>query len=482
MLFNSVEFLLYFPLVVGLYFWLPVRWRWLHLLLASYIFYMAWEPAYALLIAASTVVDYGLARAMRRTAVASRRALLLSVSVGVNLGLIGSFKYYNLINGTFKLVVEASLGVHWPLPESSLLLPVGISFYTFQTLAYTIDVYRGTQEPERHLGKFALYVSYFPQLVAGPIERAGRLLPQLPGAERVNWDDVAAGLRQMGWGFFQKVVVADRLAVVVNAVYGDPEGASFASFLLATVMFGYQVYCDFAGYSNIAIGAARVMGVHLMKNFDQPHCAQSLGELWQRWHISLTSWFRDYLYIPLGGSRVGVARYRINILIVFALSGLWHGGGWNFLAWGLVNGAIVIAEQLTSTSRDRFFGAMGLARSRVRRAWQTVLTVMMFQVGTLPLFRADDIRHVLPLWGSMANGLGLDSTERMLRAVGIDPVMLGVLVLLMATVDVVDWRVRVTDAGRAPRGVTRLVLDVALMFGVLTLGRFDREAFLYFQF
>ncbi len=345
MQFNSVEFLLFFATVLIAYFALPHRWRWGLLLVASYYFYMAWRPAYALLLLFSTLLDYSVARWMESAATPFRRRVLLTASLSANLGLLFVFKYLNF----FSLAGEDLLqffNMPYHITVYHLLLPVGISFYTFQTMSYTIDVYRGVQKAERHLGIFALYVAFFPQLVAGPIERSTHLLPQFIERHTFDYARVSSGLRRMAWGFFKKVVIADKAAMIVDIVYNNPTKQSAITLLLATYLFAFQIYCDFSGYSDIAIGAARVLGFDLMENFRQPYLSQSIGDFWRRWHISLSTWFRDYLYIPLGGNRVGVPRHYLNLFIVFVVSGLWHGANWTFIVWGALHGMYLVGELL----------------------------------------------------------------------------------------------------------------------------------------
>ena len=483
MLFNSFEFLLYFPVVVAIYFAMPYRWRWLHLLLASYFFYMSWEPAYALLIAASTVVDYFVGLRLPE-AKGTRRKLLLCVSLCLNLGLLFSFKYYNLFNGTLQWAL-AAVGIDWPMPESSLLLPVGISFYTFQTLGYTVDVYRGHQKPETHLGHFALYVSFFPQLVAGPIERASRLLPQFHN--NFKWDHilVVSGLRLMAWGMFKKVVVSDRITVLVDAVYADPEGHGGPWLVLATIFVGFKWYCDFSGYSDIAIGAARVMGYQLMVNFDQPNLSRSVGEFWAHWHISLMDWFRDYVYIPLGGSRHGATRTMINIMVVFGVSGLWHGAEWRYVFWGLLNGIYLIMARLTGDTRERIAVATGFASfPRIRAAWQTVSTVSLVYLSFVFL-RADSVPHALQCIGNYPTQWSqiFHPTEVYwtLHDMGLDFPMLLLMTMLIPLTEVGEYIRRHAHEWQIPTWL-HWTADYAMVFGILALGRFSREPFFYFQF
>jgi len=483
MLFNSLEFLLYFPVVVGLYFTLPHRWRWLHLLIASYAFYMAWEPAYALLIFTSTLVDYLIARRMPLEE-GGRRKALLGTSLTINLGLLFSFKYYNFINETFT-DAAALLGVAWPLPESNLLLPVGISFYTFQTIGYSVDVYRGKLEPERHFGHFALYVSYFPQLVAGPIERASRLLPQLKAEHHFDVDRVASGLRLMLWGFFKKVVVADRLAHLVDTIYANPDEATGPTVALSTACFVYQVYCDFSGYSDIAIGAARVMGVDLMKNFDQPHLSRSIGEFWRRWHISLMAWFRDYIYIPLGGSRHGRLNHYRNIAVVFLVSGVWHGAGGHYIVWGGVIALYIMFGHATSDARERFAVAIGFDRLPRLRAVYQVVTAVGINYTAFVFFRAPDMPTALHMYAQAFSGWGLlldpGWWNEWLVRLGWSAGLFVFAMCLVPATELIEFRQRHLDRWKAPTAL-RWAGDWALIVGALLFGVFTREAFVYFQF
>lgn len=343
MLFNSVEFLIFFPVVVTLYFLCPQRYRWLLLLGASYLFYAAWRYEYALLLLFSTVVDYWAARAMGNARDQARRRTYLALSLLVNLGLLFIFKYFNFFNDSVQGLFQL-FNVEYRFAGLDVLLPVGISFYTFQSLAYIFDVYRGKLKPEQHFGIFALYVAFFPQLVAGPIERATRMLPQFHRQHFFDEGRINSGLRLILWGMFKKVVIADRLAVYVNQVYNNPDDYTGWPLLLATYFFAFQIYCDFSGYSDMAVGTARVLGFDLMENFRQPYVALSVTSFWRRWHISLSTWFRDYIYIPLGGNRVATWRWYLNLSIVFLVSGLWHGARWTFVVWGALHAFYVLME------------------------------------------------------------------------------------------------------------------------------------------
>lgn len=343
MYFNSIHYIVFLPIVIILYYGLPSRYRWSMLLFASYYFIMCWKAEYVLLVALSSTLDYLLARWIATSISKSTRMGFLCISLACNLGLLLGFKYLNFFNDSVRFLIE-NINVFYNVSTFHIFLPIGISFYTLQKLSYIIDVYRGAQKPEYHWGYFCLYVAYFPQLVAGPIERSGRLLPQLRSKHQFDYTQVTEGFRLILWGLFLKVAVADRVAPFVDQVYQAPELYTGPSFTMATFFFACQIFCDFAGYSCIAIGTARTMGVELMQNFRRPYFAKSVGEFWQRWHISLSTWFRDYLYIPLGGNRVSRRRWVLNIFIVFLISGLWHGANWTFIIWGALNGIYLLIE------------------------------------------------------------------------------------------------------------------------------------------
>ena len=336
MLFNSLEFLIFFVFIISLYFTLPHKYRWILLLVSSYYFYMCWRAEYVILIIISTFIDYFSGILIEYFKEKRKKRIFLLISLFINLGLLFTFKYYNFFTNSLTLLFKP-LNMMQNLPSFNLLLPVGISFYTFQTLSYTIDVYRGQKVAEKHFGIFALYVSFFPQLVAGPIERSTRLIPQFHKKQIFDYERVRSGLLLMLVGFFKKVVVADNLSHYVDSIFNHAHILQGPPFIFATIFFGFQIYCDFSGYSDIAIGVARIMGFDLMKNFNLPYFSKSIREFWGRWHISLSSWFKDYVYFPLGGNRVKKSRWIFNIFIVFALSGLWHGANWTFIIWGLLH-------------------------------------------------------------------------------------------------------------------------------------------------
>jgi alginate O-acetyltransferase complex protein AlgI len=356
MLFNSLQFVCFFILVTSLYFAIPNKFRWILLLAASCYFYMAFVPIYILILGFTIVVDYFAGIAIERAS-GKKRKMFLVFSLIANIGVLAVFKYYNFINDNFSFLLH-NMGMKDPFPFLAILLPIGLSFHTFQAMSYTIEVYRGNQKAERHFGIYSLYVMFYPQLVAGPIERPQNLLHQFRENHSFDKTRVTSGLRLMMWGFFKKIVIADRFGFIVDKIYSDPHHFSGISLTVATIFFAYEIYCDFSGYTDIAIGAARIMGITLMKNFRAPYRSKSVSEFWTRWHISLSTWFRDYLYIPLGGNRVKVQRIYLNLMIVFLISGLWHGAKWTFVIWGALHGFYLIFTLMTKNLRksiSRFF-------------------------------------------------------------------------------------------------------------------------------
>lgn len=479
-LFNSLHFLVYFPIVAAVYFLLPHRVRWAWLLAASYYFYMCWKPAYVAVIWLLTIVDYIAGRAIGAATSTARRRLYLGLSLASNLGLLFFFKYFNFVNDTLRTVTE-SFDVIYGIPELDIILPLGISFHTFQALNYTIDVYRREREPERHLGRFALFIAFFPQLVAGPIERAGHLLPQFLIEHRFDPALAASGLRLMLWGFFKKLVIADRLAVFVNAVYEDPSSQSGLRLLLATYAFAYQIYCDFSGYSDIAVGAARVLGFDLTRNFERPYFATSIGMFWRRWHISLSTWFRDYVFIPLGGSRAATWRLAVNLMIVFLVSGLWHGANWTYILWGGLHGAFMVAAVTTIGLRHRLWAVLGGAGARIRPAVAWLVTFHLVAFAWIA-FRATSVADIgtvvtrIAGWADPMQPLavpGFDSIELVLAIA---------FILALESVQVMQERGRIAGFLGGLPSAARLALYAAAALVILLFGRFDEREFIYFQF
>jgi len=403
MLFNSVSFLIFFPITTAIYFALPYRLRWAHLLLASCLFYMAFVPAYILILLGTIAVDYVAGLAIESAAGARRKAFL-AMSIAANVGVLAAFKYWDFFGANFNDLARA---LHWNYSMGALrmLLPIGLSFHTFQAMSYTIEVYRGSRGAERQLGIYALYVMFYPQLVAGPIERPQNLLHQFYEKHDFDYERVADGLRQMLWGFFKKLVVADRMSTIADAVFGRPHAFDPGRLLLATYCFTVQIYCDFSGYSDIALGAARVLGFKLMNNFDRPYLAITVAEFWRRWHISLSTWFKDYLYIPLGGSRAGALRHCRNLLIVFLLSGLWHGASWTFVAWGALHGFYMITHVFTAPLRARLSRSVGVSRdSAPVRLVRWFITFNLVAVAWV-FFRADNVRQAFWIVSRLAENV-----------------------------------------------------------------------------
>ena len=383
MLTTSYTFFIFVAVVFCVFFVLPHRFRWIFMLAASYFYYMYWDPRYAILILTTTVVVYGTALLMDGKP-RNVKKFLVALSVIINLSILASIKYFNFINSSLKDLFSL-FGASYTVPAFNLLMPIGISFYTFQALSYTIDIYRGTRQPERHFGIFALYVSFFPVLLCGPIERSTTLLPQFYKEMEFDYDRVTDGLKLMAWGYFQKLVIADRLSLYVSQVQANPKMFSGLPVFAAVYLYPFQVLCDFSGYTDMAIGAALIMGYKLTENFRRPFLAVSLSDMWRRWHISLISWFRDYLYIPLGGNRVPQWRVYLNLIIIFTLSGLWHGAQWTFVLWGFLNGLIIIVSRLTERQRtwirETFFNGLGRIPAAAYFALAVVLTAGIFLSG-----------------------------------------------------------------------------------------------------
>lgn len=449
MLFNSVEFLVFFPIAAMVYFIFPHRVRYLWLLACSYYFYMCWNPVYVLLLLLSTVVTYvcsllidkvnGYPEAGEDRKSQRKKRGFIALSVIVNLGILAYFKYANFLIDNLNAIL-AHIHMTYQAPAVDVLLPVGISFYTFQALGYTMDVYRGKVRAERNFFKYALFVSFFPQLVAGPIERTENLLRQFDEKHKLSFESVRSGFLLMLWGYFLKLVLADRIAIFVDAVYSNPITYHGWYLIVASVLFAFQIYCDFAGYSTIAKGAAEMMGFRLMDNFNAPYFSRSVSEFWRRWHISLSSWFKDYLYIPLGGSKKGKARRFANLMIVFLVSGLWHGAQWSFVVWGFMNGLYQIAGYVLRPIRDRLVGLLHMDRNAFsHKLYQVLFTFIVIDISWV-FFRAEDIGVAVQMLSSMWNAsnasilfddslfkLGLDARNFLL--------MLGSIMILL----VGDW-------------------------------------------
>ncbi|WMJ22944.1 MBOAT family O-acyltransferase [Paludicola sp. MB14-C6] len=415
MIFNSMSFLIFFPIVTVVYFLIPHKIKWIWLLVTSYFFYMCWNPQYAILIGFSTVITYlsGIFIEKLRKIPDIKKSkrlmhLVVYLCLAINLGLLFFFKYFDFAIDNINIALSL-LNLSLVQPEFDVLLPVGISFYTFQALSYTIDVYRGDIYAERNIGKYALFVSFFPQLVAGPIERSKNLLTQINDKHNFDYTRAKLGLQLMLWGLFQKIVIADRVAIIVNNVYGNYSNQSGIVLILATILFAVQIYCDFSGYSNMAIGAAQVMGFKLMDNFNRPYFARSIKDFWHRWHISLSSWFRDYLYIPLGGSRCSKERKCFNLMVTFLLSGLWHGASWNYVVWGVLHGFYQVSGEILTPVRSKIKKAFKVNESSfAHRLFQCVFTFILVDIAWI-FFRAPGVKAGLSIVKTMITNLNLNA-------------------------------------------------------------------------
>lgn len=510
MLFNSLQFLLFFIVVTLAYFGLKWRGRWILLLLASCYFYMVFKPAYILILLLTIVIDYVAGIWIEKSSGSARRWLLI-ISLVTNVGILAFFKYlgfftenlswffdainmpsvadqvFNIGNRLFIKVLHffGEYGVT-SFRENMSILPVGLSFHTFQAMSYTIEVYRGNQKAERHFGIYALYVMFYPQLVAGPIERPQNVLWQFHKQFPYDAENVKAGLMQMAFGFFKKVVIADRLAMLVDFAYDNPGSHNGLTLLAGTFFYTIQIYCDFSGYSDIAIGSARVMGFTLMENFRTPYIAQSISEFWRRWHISLSTWFRDYLYIPLGGNRKGEFRQYVNMLIVFLASGLWHGPNWTYVIWGGLNGFY----QVLAVLRDKLLARLGFSstpprmvtspaseqqanRSPIRVVVNVLITFVLIML-TWVFFRARSVHDAFVILQRIATLSPSDTIDSPMNATEMWFSLFLIVFLLVKEYFYLYIPTRNTKVFA--------VLFVLITFVTYLFGVFSSNQFIYFQF
>ena len=483
--FNSLEFLIFLPVVAGLYWLLPHKFRWVLLLAASLFFYMSWNVWLIILIGITTVTAYVAAIAVSRAKSVKVKRIWLAATLVICLGILVFFKYINFL-------IESVVGVIRLFNAEqddivlNILLPVGISFYTFQTLSYVIDVYRGDYPAERHFGYFALYVTYFPQLVAGPIERPENLLPQLKEDHKLEASNAFFGLQKMAIGFFKKIVVADILAEFVNSVFNDAANATGLGVVLGAMLFAVQIYCDFSGYTDIAIGCARIMGIRLMQNFDLPYRARSIKEFWARWHISLSSWFRDYLYIPLGGNRCSRARNYFNVFVVFLVSGLWHGASWTFVLWGVLHGTYQIVGAMTKKTRLRLYEKMKIRTdSKVFAMGQRLVTFVLVCFAWI-FFRANSTGDLWILIGKLFTAWDMEAISGTLSSMGftVTAVLVTIFaILIMSMLDRMCDEPRLAENGTVTKQYTIAVITLAVTVAwslLLSVG--GASAFIYFQF
>ena len=486
MIFNSIQFLIFFPLVTVIYFLLPHKWRWMHLLLASCIFYMAFVPVYILILLFTIVVDY-IAGIMIEDSEGHRRKAFLVASLIANVGVLAVFKYYNFltenVNGLLALA-----GVHtYTIPYLSILLPIGLSFHTFQAMSYTLEVYRGNQKAERHFGIYSLYVMFYPQLVAGPIERPQNLIHQFKEEHNLDYVRMRSGFVLMLWGFFQKVVIADRLGLYADPVFNHPADFNGVSVWLAVIFFGFQIYCDFSAYTNIARGAARIMGFELMKNFNMPFLAKNVTEFWRRWHISLSTWFNDYLYTPIVIARRdwGLLAVACGLIVTFFISGLWHGAAWTFVVWGLLHGLACIYELYTKKLRSKASKKIPpLIYNSLSR-----LFLFLFLQLTWVFFRAHNFHDAHTILShafafTQGNSFKIGFFKLGVYDISRNGIILSVLAVGAALV--VDsyqyFNKPIVQVLFSLPAVARWAIYYTLLFGIFELGVFSKTSFIYFQF
>ena len=486
MTFNSWEFLLFYPIVALLYFFLPKKLKWPMLLVASYYFYMCYQAELVFLIFGTTLISWIASniidRHRDRTVL---KKLCLTVTLVACLGVLFFYKYFNFLADSVFNVITFFGGTPSPV-VLNLILPVGVSFYTFQTLSYVIDVYRGDIETERNFFFYALFVSFFPQLVAGPIERPGNLIPQLKAPHKPDRDNAIKGAKHMMVGFFKKVCVADVISIYVNSVYNDVESATALGVIIATALFAVQIYCDFSGYTDIAIGCARIMGIRLMQNFNHPYTATTIKEFWSRWHISLSTWFKDYLYFPLGGSRCKKWRHLMNLMIVFLVSGLWHGAAWTYVIWGAIHGFYQIVGNLTLKSRDRLISKIGLApKGKLITYLRRFIVFILVDFAWL-FFRANTTGEAFSLIGTLFTGWdkGLSQT---LSLMGLGATEILMTVLMIATLIMIDHLLKYEDVEGGSYVLTRngsfIYYVWMIMFAwAILLSKDMSSTFIYFQF
>jgi D-alanyl-lipoteichoic acid acyltransferase DltB (MBOAT superfamily) len=436
---------------------------------------MVFKPIYILILAFTIVIDYIAGIYIEKT-VGFKRRLFLIISLLANIGILAFFKYYNFLIENISCLLN-SLSIPNQFSFLSILLPVGLSFHTFQALSYTIEIYRGNQKAERNFGIYALYVMFYPQLVAGPIERPQNMLHQFHSKHNFNYDEVVYGLKIMLWGFFKKIVIADRLAIYVNAVYGNPLQHNGSSLLLATFFFAIQIYCDFSGYSDIAIGSARIMGFKLMQNFKRPYLATSVSDFWKRWHISLSTWFRDYIYISLGGNKVSIPRIYLNLFVVFLLSGLWHGASWTFVIWGCINALFIIISLIVKNNKTYFFLHM-IIPDKLKIFFQILITFFLISFSWI-FFRSDSLTSsmliVKKIFSKWKGSLYYENPSMLLYS------FFGIFVLFLYELNK-EYIINSYTLFNNKNWIIRNLPYALLVILILLFGVFDGGQFIYFQF
>jgi alginate O-acetyltransferase complex protein AlgI len=469
MLFNSLQFFLFFIIVTIGYFTIEHKYRWLLLLSASCFFYMSFIPAYIFILGFTIVVDY-FAGILIEKVEGRKKLIFLVSSLIANIGVLAVFKYYNFAFANISSVL-ANFHISNPLPALTIILPIGLSFHTFQAMSYTIEVYRGNQKAERRFGIYALYVMFYPQLVAGPIERPQNLLHQFYEHHTFDFERFKNGFTLIVFGLFKKIVIADRLSMAVDYSYGNIQTQTGLSLIMATFFYAFQIYCDFSGYSDIAIGSAHIMGFKLMQNFKTPYFSKSISEFWHRWHISLSSWFRDYLYISLGGNRVKISKWFFNLFIVFLLSGLWHGANWTFVIWGAFHGTLLILSIIKNKTAEKI--GLQLSDNRIFKWLSILFTFSLVCVGWV-FFRASNFNDAMLILHKMASFTIHDKVSLLLYR---NELLFCLLLIAFLCVKEKYWfQIDVNKNWRF------YLINVIILFSCYFFGVFNQKQFIYFQF
>lgn len=482
MLFNSIDFAIFLPVVFVLYWFVfknSLRYQNLLIVAASYVFYGWWDWRFLGLIVFSTVLDFFIGKSLEKAKLELNRKLLLYTSITVNLGFLGVFKYFDFFVSNF-IDAFSLFGVEISAGSLNIILPVGISFYTFQTLSYSIDVYRRKLKHTDDFIAFSAFVCFFPQLVAGPIERATNLLPQFLKARKFNYEQAADGMRQILWGFFKKVVIADNCAVFVNAIFDKPDPLSGSTLFMGSVLFAFQIYCDFSGYSDIAIGTSRLFNINLKQNFATPYFSRNIGEFWRRWHISLSTWFRDYLYIPLGGSRGGTWNKIRNVFVIFIVSGLWHGASWNFIVWGGLNALYFLPLMLTKKNRNHLNTVAEGSLFPTYKEFLSIGFTFFLTVIAWVFFRADTLTEAVHYLNLMFSS----SFFSIPSFITPKAFMLYTTILICLFI-AVEWVQRDKKFGLSIENLSRpsrWVIYTIVVGVIITFGQFGGSEFIYFQF
>ncbi len=487
MLFNSFEFLLFFPIVTILFFLLPHKFRWILLLAASCYFYMAFVPIYILILFFTIIIDYFAGILIENSDEKHRRNFLI-LSIVANVSVLVFFKYYNFFLENINTILSWNHSTTI-IPYLKIILPIGLSFHTFQAMSYTIEVYRGNQKAERHFGIYSLYVMFYPQLVAGPIERPQNILHQFHEEKRFSYSNLMSGIKLMAWGLFKKAVIADRLAVITDPIFNNPHSYSSLSLGIGVFFFAWQIYCDFSGYSDIAIGSARILGIKLMINFDRPFASKNVTEFWRRWHISLTTWFYDYVFNPLiyNLRKYGKISIAIGLFITFFLSGFWHGAGWKFVIAGILNAMALIFEYFTKDFRSKLFGFL----PKTIKSFMSKFFTLSFVSFTWIFFRANNIKDAFyitnKIGGIFSEIINSIHNRKLLKVYFKDlhfgfivPALL--LIILLEFIQFYQGRKNIIDIINKQPLVVRWLIYILFFFLLFLAGEFGKKEFIYFQF